>query len=430
MANPLRRAAKDISRRTASGGRKQQITPGALLSPFERDKPQFHEWDEKKAIDDGFKASVWVYSAITRIMQAVASVPWVVGIEDESGEIEIVNNHPLKGLIDEPNPFMSWNDLVKRFVSHLYLAGNGLLSKIFIENGNENVLAELWPLSPIGVKPVPSKTDFIKEYELNNDGSKKTIPSEKVVHAMFTDPGNPYWGMAPLQAAARIVDTDVEAVRWNKVSLQNRAIADGAFTFDQPLTREQWEEARDRLRELHQGPDNARAPWVLGNGARWNPMSLTPAEMDFVESRGLTREEILSVFGVPPPLVGIYQQATLTNIETSRRIFWLDTIIPLLKDIRSVLQRSVARHFQDKESGKVIVDFDLTNVDAVREAFAEKVDAAKDLWEMGFPTSVIVKLLGIDVDTEWPGFDTSYVPARVIPAGMATGEEDSLDGVL
>ena len=73
------------------------------------------------------------------------------------------------------------------------------------------------------------------------------------MHNKFNDPGNPYWGLAPLQAGARAVDIDVEAVKFQKVGLQNRAITDGIFTFEHPLTQDQWDEARAMVREQHYG---------------------------------------------------------------------------------------------------------------------------------------------------------------------------------
>lgn len=430
MPNPFNTASKNL--RASSRGSKA-ATPQQVLPAFKSGQPEDREWDDENAIKDGFKSSTWVYAAIRRIMDAVSSVPWTVGIEEDRGQVEPIPGHPLALLLNDPNPFMTKSMLIGRMVAHLYLSGNGLLTKVTTSNrSGEDILVELWPLSPVGLKPVPTKTQFISHYELQVDGEVKEIPAEDVVHMMFIDPETPYWGMSPLQAAARTVDTDVEAVKWNRVALQNRAITDGVFTFDHPLTREQWEEARDRVRQLHQGPENARAPWVLGSGARWNAMSLSPAEMDFINSRAFTRQEILAAFGVPPPLVGIFEDATLANVQESRRIFWLDTVIPLLDDIQEVFQLNVVPHFQDRTSGKLVVDYDLTNIDAVKENFSAKIDTATKMWEMGFPVDVIIQLLGIDIDEDmkWEGMEESFVPTNHAPFSMISGEADSRDGIL
>ena len=91
--------------------------------------------------------------------------------------------------------------------------------------------------------------------------------------------------------------------------------------------------------------DNAHTPWVLGAGANWQQMSLSPAEMDFINSRKFTREEICTIFQVPPPMIGIQDRMTYNNIETARKIFWMDTVTPLLEDIKDCFNLSLTPEF-------------------------------------------------------------------------------------
>lgn len=426
----------------------------AILPVGRNEKPQWATWNTKKAIDEGFKASTWVYAAVSRISTAAASPPWVVQEErEEEGkvvEVPVASDVPLQALLQRPNPFMSMNDIVRRAATHLYLGGNAIITKIRAGNatgqkglqrarkeaGTEadvgKPVVELWPIHPGYVAPVPSRTDYLKEYELKNpDGGKGTILKvENVIHIQLVDPEHPFWGMSPLQAASRTVDADVKAVEWNMVAMSNRSVPDGVFTLDMPMSRDQWEEARDMVKEQYQDTDNARTPWILGNAAKWEPMSLSPAEMDFIESRKLTREEILSVFGVPPPLVGLYEQATLANIKTAREIFWLDTIIPFLDVIRATLERSLIPDFYDEQTAQTIsVNYDTSNVDALQEDLGQKMETAQAMWESGVPWSMINDRLELGM-APWPGWDIPYVPTNMVPAGEGSGIDDALEGVL
>ena len=400
----------------------KSVTTGQLLPVWQSGKPIWTDWSADKAVRDGFKASTWVYACIHRIMKAVASVPWVVSRRTKAGEWEVVPGHPLEELLKRPNPYMSGQDLIERMTAHLYLSGNALWTKIRARGA----VVELWPIGPDGIKPVPSQKKFIERYEYEKDGVKHSIKPEDIIHVMFIDPANPYWGMSPLQAGARIVDTDVEAVTWNKVALQNRAITDGVFSFKEPLTREQWEEARRQVREQHQGADNARTPWVLGGDATWHQMSLSPAEMDFIESRKMTREEICAIFQVPPPMVGIYDHATLANIETARKIFWLDTVIPFLEDLQSAFNLALTPEFGDD----LMLEFDVSNVEAIQENYHDKIETAKTLWAMGVPFNQINQQLELGFD-DIPGGDIGYLPMSLLPAGMTAqepGGEESDEG--
>lgn len=380
-----------------------------LLSPNLINKPIWKDWNTENAVNSGFKSSSYVYACVFRLMKSAASVPWLV--ETLSGkDWEEDENHPLKLLIDNPNPYFSWQDMIERMTAHLYLGGNGIWQKIRV--GSQKMVAELWPLPPDAITPVPNVENFIGRYEYRYQSVIKNFEPNEILHIMFTDPGNVFWGMSPLQAGAKIVDTDNEAVNWNKIALQNRAVSDGLFSFKMPMTKDQYDQAKTIIKDQHQGSANARMPWVLGNDATWQQMSLSPVEMDFLQSRKMTREDICSIFQVPPPLVGIYENATLANIETARKIFWLDTVIPYLDDLKSGFDMGLAKEF----GPNVRMNYDLKNVQALRENFGQQVNTAQLLFNMGVPFNEINKRLELGFEElDWG--DMGYLNAGLVPAG-------------
>ena len=391
------------------------------ILPTIQGEPEWGDWTTENAIKNGYKESIWVYTSINKKAKAAASVPWkVFKMDQKTGEWEEQKNHPLEQLIERPNPFMTRKDLIERITAHLNLSGNAIHKKVRAATGAaKGRTIELWPMGPDGIRPVPDQREFISKYEVKDSRNVviEEIDPADLIHHMFLDPGNPYWGIGPLQIAAKTVDTDNEAVRWNKVALQNRAVTDGVFSFDNPLHTEEWEEARRQIRTQHQGSSNAREPWVLGSGAKWNQMSLSPAEMDFIESRKMTREEIAAVFDVPPPMVGLYENATLANIETARKIFWLDTMLPFLDDLQNSFNLTLTPEFQNP--GEVLeIRYDVSNVEALQENFSDKLDNADKLFKMGVSLKEINRRLELGLD-EQSGWEVGYLPTGIIPASMA-----------
>lgn len=393
-----------VARPNSVGGR-----GGGYFVPSYQDKiPQWSKWDSRRAIEEGYKSSTWVYKCVERLMKAAASVPWVAHVR-QGDEWQPEPDHPLTTLIEHPNPFMGRQKLMEWMTAHLYLAGNSLLKQIKV--GRTPV--ELWPIFELWkITVVPSSTDFIDRYEFRRDGAPLPIDPMDVVHTMFPDPGNPFWGMGPLQAAARTVDTDVEAVRWNKLVLQNRAVTDGVFSFQQMLSPEDFDIARLQVREQYSGADNARTPWVLGGGADYHQMSMTPAEMDYLESRKFTVEEICAAFGVPLPMVGIYRDATLANIETARKIFWEDTVIPFLDDVKDALNRALVPSFG--RTGQLELRYDTSSVPALREDLTEKIAQLKALTSVGVPLNVAIQRLKLAIEPV-DGGDVGMIPATMVP---------------
>lgn len=395
----------------------KNLNMSAILPAMANNKPQFKDWSTKNAIKEGYKASVWVFACIYRIAKAAASVDWAVEQKTAKGWRK-VTDHPLAELIQNPNPLWSRQDYIERLTMHLYLGGNAIQTKVRA-NGKPK---ELWLISPDVVYPIPIKSQAypLAGYEVRSEDGRvvQILEPKDVCHQQFTDPANPYWGMAPLQACGRAVDTDREASNWNKNALENRAVASGAFVMSYPLTQEQFEESVQMVKAQYQGPSNAWAPWVLGNDAKWQQMSLAPIDMDFFNGRKFSRDEILSCFNVPPPIVGVFDKATLANIQVSRLIFWLDTVIPFLDDIKQTWNRSLVPEF-----GKGLrITYDLSHVPALREQFKEHVEIAQRLHNMGVPFNVINNRLDLGFE-DIQGGDIGYMAVNKMPVDAISSLE-------
>ena len=385
--------------------------PHQFLRPTAgRPRVAMKPWGADRAVKDGYKGSSWVYACIDRLVKAVASTGWVAQRRATRGW-EPAPNSPLQLLLDEPCPAMSRQTYWARQVQMLYLTGNGV--SVIVEDGRGRP-AELWPLDSRLVHALEGDPEIgpIGGYEYKTETGPRVFEPEQIAHLLFPDPDSAVWGMAPLEAAAKAVDTDAEAREFALSGLQNRAVVDGLISFKEPLSREQHAHALEMWQARHAGPANARGTAILGSDARFAQMSMSPAEMDFIESRRLTREEICAIFQVPPPLVGIYDNATLANIQIARFILWVDTVIPLLDDLSSALTTSVARRFGREWR----VGYDVSHVDVLLEITQRKMAIADSLFAKGVPMSEIDRRLSIGLEA-YDGWDVGYLASGLLPAG-------------
>src|SRR3546814_1030491 len=76
-----------------------------------------------------------------------------------------------------------------------------------------------------------------------------------------------------------------------------------------------------------QGAANAGRPMLLEGGLKWQPLSLTPADMDFTETKAAAAREIALAFGVPPMLLGLPGDNTYANYQEANRALWRLTIL-------------------------------------------------------------------------------------------------------
>lgn len=382
-------------------------------------KAAWSVWNIQKAVREGYQANGWVYRAVTLIMQNAASVPWVVYGEDN----EIMYNHPLSSVLSHPNPHWTRQRMVETLVSWLQLSGNAYLKKVIV--GGKTV--ELWPVSPDRIAPIPSRdpTKFIEGYYTRNEGGEEVrnpdYTAENTIHIKLTDPSNPYYGVSPLGAASRSVDLDNEQQDWNTATMQNRGVVDGVFTFKRQLDANQSSSLIQRIKDRFSGKANARTPMVIGDDATYTRLGLNPVELDFLESRKFNREEIFSIFGIPPQLAGSQEASTYNNFAASMRIFWETTVIPLLDNVSDALNHSLRNELG--ADGQITIGYDLSNVDAVRDSQTEKVTIAKTYHAMGVPFSVINEHLQLGV-SEFEGWDTASKQPTPPPPPDPGQEED------
>lgn len=383
------------------------------------------DWNFKQACQEGFEASTWVYACVTTWMSQVASVPWIVREKSSvDGEWTPVPDCDLAQFMDRPNPFMSWSDLTERLTGDLLIGGNCVWKKVYAGSPGSSryKLMELWPYDQDRIKPVPKREDFIAEYLVSKEGQEQPVAAKEVVHFMLPDPSDIFWGISPLKAVAKVLDADSSMLEWWINAVQSGCRKDGILSFKHDLTKEQYDLAVDRVRQQILIANGSRFPIIMGHEAQYTPYDMSPAELDWMQSRKMTREEIAAAFHVPPPLIGILDHSTYNNLTTARRIFWVDAVIPFLERIKSTLNRCLLPDFyKGADLKKYRIDFDISKVEALADDFSKKLEQAQILIGMGIPLNVINRRLELDIpDVE--GGDVGYILENYVPLDMVANK--------
>jgi HK97 family phage portal protein len=128
------------------------------------------------------------------------------------------------------------------------------------------------------------------------------------------------------------------------------------------------------LAESFSGRANAGRPLLLEGGLKWQSLSLTPADMDFVGLKAAAAREIALAFGVPPMLLGLPGDATYANYREANKALWRLTVLPMAGSILNALAQGLRPHF---EGLTLAVDLDrVTALSEDRERLWAQVTAA------------------------------------------------------
>ena len=131
----------------------------------------------------------------------------------------------------------------------------------------------------------------------------------------FTAPGQ-VLGLSPISHARQAIGLGIGAEKYAAKFFGESAIPSGVLTSDQDIKQERADQIKARWRERHQGNRDIA---VLGNGARFQAITIAPEEAQFLETTRANVATIARYFGVQPELIGGESGGSLTYANVEQR---------------------------------------------------------------------------------------------------------------
>lgn len=292
-----------------------------------------------------------VYSCVRILSEAVASLPLNVYRYTDIGGKEKAIDHTLYRLLhDEPNPEMSSFIFRETLMTHLLLWGNAYAQ--IIRNGKGEVVA-LYPLMPDRMTVDRDRNGrlYYKYTKSNDDaptmenGSVYLDPSD-VLHV----PGLGFDGLvgySPIAMAKNAIGLAIAAEEYGSKFYANGAAPSGVL--EHPGTLKDPERVRNSWNSTFGGSSNSHKVAVLEEGMKYTPISISPNEAQFLETRKFQINEIARIFRVPPHMVGDLEKSSFSNIEQQSLEFVKYTLDPWVIRWEQALYRSLLTEEEKKE---------------------------------------------------------------------------------
>lgn len=283
----------------------------------------------------GYRKNVIANRCVSLIASSAASVDWLLYNKNKVGK-QIVKHHRILELLKKPNPSYGGAEFFENIYSYKMLSGNAYILAV---KSNYGEVKELYFLRPDRVEVVPGKNTLPAGYIYKVGDVKRYYPVDSVtgqsdiLHLKNFHPLDDWYGLSALESAGRSIDLHNQAVEWNHSLLKNGARPCGAFimpNIDTYLTEDQFERLSLQMRKLYTGSGSAGKPLLLEGGLEWKEMSMSPKDMDYMESKNSSARDIALSLGVPPQLLAIKGDNTYSNMQEARLAFWEETILPLL----------------------------------------------------------------------------------------------------
>lgn len=302
-----------------------------------------------------YQSQIWVHVVVNKLARSIGRLP--LKVYRKTGETrERVTSGSLYDLLAAPSGRLSPMRWKEHLIADMAVYGNAMLIKV--APNRQGVPLALMPVPPLGWRQQDDGS-----WSWQSGGEPRDFAPEQIVHLAHYTPG---WmwrrGMAvsPLEPLRQTLAIEYAAQALGVASFANGARPSGVLQSDQDLKKETLTKLREEIVKLHGGPANQFKPAILSNGLKWQPMSWNLNESAVIEHRKLTREEVAAVYDIPPPLIGILDRATFSNIETQARLMYTETLGPWLTLVEETLQTQLLDDVP--EWADHYVEFDLNEV--------------------------------------------------------------------
>lgn len=359
-----------------------------------------------------------MYACVQAIARTIASIPF--NLERDGAPL---TSGPVLDRFRRPSPRKSRYELWFNTVASLELAGNAIWRLDLPRGRGVDVPLSMRVMDPFATKVIrDSKDGSLVGYEYRQGRQKVTLAPDEVVHFMYPNPRDEWWGLAPLTAAMFAVRTDLKAAAYNEQFFENAAQPGGILIYKRTMSKAQQDQVRAQMNDEHGGITGAHKTAVLAGDWTYQQVGLGQREMEFLEQRKFSREQINAAFGVPGLLTSDPNRSNYSTAQVELRIFAETNWVPKVHYIEDVLRAQFFSRFAPDMDGA----FQIRDAPGVREEVGEQLGRAEKLWRMGVPLNDIIDMLKLPLEHK-PWGSVWWTNPGLLPATAVQEEADKVE---
>lgn len=269
-------------------------------------------------------------ACVSMLAEDVAKLTQLICRWKDNGAKEIVKDHYLSKLFMKPNDWQSGFEFREMMQFSLIMRGNAYALKLRDQIGRIIKLVpvnsdrvSLWeaPDGALYYRVTPIGLHEAAQFR----GQPFLIPAEDMLHIRGFS-ANGLLGASRIslsrEAIGLAIGYERQAANW----MSNGSRPSGVLTTDSKLTSDAAKRMSDDWRSINGGLGNNGKVAVLEQGLKFEKISLSAVDLEFIASRKFQLEEIARIFRVPPHKIGILDRSTNNNIVQQSQDYVNDTI--------------------------------------------------------------------------------------------------------
>lgn len=260
-----------------------------------------------------------VFACVRNISQDFASTPLHL-YKRSKDKTDKAENHPLYRLLNEaPNRETTAFNFKQSAMANLLLWGDAYIYKE--RNALGDVIA-LWNLRSSDVNATRSENGEIVYYI-----GSKAYTREDILHV----PGLGFDGVkgrSAIQFSREPVAIGLAAEELGARFFGSGAHLGGVISVKGELSDAAFDRTKKQFNDMYKGLENATGIPILEDGAQFTNTTMPLKDVQYIESRQFSRNEIAMLFRMPPHKIGDLERATFSNIEEQDADYYKSCLMP------------------------------------------------------------------------------------------------------
>ncbi|HAM34570.1 MAG TPA: phage portal protein [Elusimicrobia bacterium] len=293
-----------------------------------------------------YEQTSWVRAVVSVICKAVTARGY--SLVPAKPDADPKNAELLQEFFGNCNPNDTLLEILDDLARDVYVFGNAFLELV---PGPDGKPRELWNLDATTIRVKADEHGGITGYvqvprfaTTRNQTGRVEFEPREVIHFKLGTKGATLYGLSPLASLILPITVDKFAQVYNRSFFLNGAKIRGAFIM-KDATPEQVERNREYMAARAKNPDTAHSDLVMEGDIDFKQIGVNQKDMEFLELRSFTRNEILAVYGVPPSKVSIIDTGNIGSGtgEHQTQTFYDETILPFQMRVAEKINKHVIR---------------------------------------------------------------------------------------
>lgn len=283
-----------------------------------------------------------VYSCLSLIAQDISKIRIKLVEQDPSTGIWEETSAPaFSPVLRKPNRYQTRIQFLECWIYSLLTWGNTYILK---QRDGRGVVVSMYVLDPARTKVLVAP-DGAVYYQLHADSltgveeDSQVVPASEIIHDRMSAVFHPLIGISPLTACGLSAIQGLEAQKQQIETSRNQAVPSGMLIAPGPISQETADRVKAKWQANYAGENVGRVA-ILGDGMKFERMSINPVDAQLIEQLKWTAETICSAFHVPAFLV-TQSAPTYNNVEALNLSYYSQCLQSRFENIELLLDEGL-----------------------------------------------------------------------------------------